>query len=207
MLAQYFHPEMIYLKTGGMTEPLNTQGWVPIKVNNVTLAYGTTVNNVSMGIVEVIHTNKAALMSVIVYGFTGAGGGYGTTANAFISEIGNFALCLSNMLSFSQYTYVGIPHSKLNQMVDLLVNNQNLTLNCNARDFDNSSISGYIWRKDDEVIYPDNHYIATTPSLIIVNLTIRDTGHYQCIMLNSIRRKIAINTIHVIIKGTCIKIV
>ena len=87
VLAQYFHPEEIYLKTGGMNKSLDTQEWVPIKVNNVTLAYGTTVNNVSMGIIEVIHSNKAALMSVILYGFT-RGGAYGTTANVLSSEIG-----------------------------------------------------------------------------------------------------------------------
>ena len=86
VLAQYYQPDMIYLVTEGINKTLDTQEWIPINVNNVTEAYGTTVSNVSLGVVEIIHTNKAALMSVIVYGLTRYGG-YGTTANPFSSEI------------------------------------------------------------------------------------------------------------------------
>ena len=41
----------------------------------------------SVGMNEIIHANKATLMSVIGYGFVRYGG-YGTTANVFSSEIG-----------------------------------------------------------------------------------------------------------------------
>ena len=93
VLAQYYQPDMIYLVTGEMNKSLDTQEWIPIKVNNITEAYGTTVYNISsVGICEVIHTNKAALMSVIVYGFASRGG-YGTTANVFNSIIGNLICC------------------------------------------------------------------------------------------------------------------
>ena len=88
VLAQYYQPDMIYLVTGGMNKSLDTHKWIPIKVNNITKAYATTINNVSLdaGMAEIVHANKAALMSVIVYGFPQYGG-YGTTANPFSSEI------------------------------------------------------------------------------------------------------------------------
>ena len=95
VLAQYYQPDMIYLLTGGLKKSLDTQEWIPIKVNNITEAYGTTVYNISsVGISEIVHTNKAALMSVIVYGFThgGVDGGYGTTANSFSFALGNLTL-------------------------------------------------------------------------------------------------------------------
>ena len=69
VLAQYYQPDMIYLISGGVNKSLDTQGWVPVKVNNVTEAYATKVT-VSEGVVEVIHTNASALMTTIVYGFT-----------------------------------------------------------------------------------------------------------------------------------------
>ena len=101
VLAQYYQPHMIYLVTGGMYISLDTQEWIPIKVNNITEAYGITVNVSSVGMSEVVHTNKAALMSVIVYGFPRyrgsylADGGYGTTANDFNFASGNLTLLQS----------------------------------------------------------------------------------------------------------------
>ena len=92
VLAQYYQPDMIYMVTGGMNKSLDTQEWIPIIVNNVTEAYGTTVSNVSLGVTEIVHTNKAALMSMIVYGFLRYGG-YGTTANPFSSEIRRYIYC------------------------------------------------------------------------------------------------------------------
>ena len=89
VLAQYYQPNMIYLETGGMNKSLDTQEWIPIKVNNITEAYGTTINISSVGISEVIHADKTALMSVIVYGFIRNYGGYGTTANVFSFASGN----------------------------------------------------------------------------------------------------------------------
>ena len=82
---------MIYLVTGGMNKSLDNHEWLPIKVNNITEAYGMTINISSVGISEVIHANKAAWMSVIVYGFT-TRGGYGTTANVFSFASGNLTL-------------------------------------------------------------------------------------------------------------------
>ena len=79
--VQYYQPDMIYLVNREMNTSLATQEWTPIRVNNITKAYATTVN-ISLGMGQIIHTNEAALMSGIVYGF-GRRGGYGTTANAF----------------------------------------------------------------------------------------------------------------------------
>ena len=56
--AEYYQLEMIYLVTEGMNKSLDTQEWLPIKVNSLIKAYGTTVSNVSLGVAEVIHTNK-----------------------------------------------------------------------------------------------------------------------------------------------------
>ena len=61
-----------------MNKTLDTVDWMPIKINNVTEAYGTTVN-ISIGLAKLVHTNQAALMSVMIYGFTSYGG-YGTIA-------------------------------------------------------------------------------------------------------------------------------
>lgn len=84
------------------------------------------------------------------------------------------------------------------------MNNQKLTLNCNTANFDNCSVNDYKWKKDDVFTYLDNHYIAVNSYLIIVNLTIRDAGHYQCTVFDNTGKKIATNTIRVIIKGTYI---
>ena len=86
--AEYYQPDMIYLVNNGINKSMDTQEWMPIKFDNITKAYGTIISNISsVGMSEIIHTDKAALMSVIIYGFTEYGG-YGTTANIFTSEIG-----------------------------------------------------------------------------------------------------------------------
>ena len=92
VLAQHYQPDMIYLVTGGMNKSLDTQEWIPMKVKNITKAYGTTINVSSVGMSEVIHADKAALMSVIVYGFVRNYGGYGTTANVFSFASGNYVV-------------------------------------------------------------------------------------------------------------------
>jgi len=69
VLAQYYQPDQIHLIAGGRNVSLNTQTWVSIKVNNVTEAYGTHIN-ISEGGAQIIHTNREALMTVTVYGFT-----------------------------------------------------------------------------------------------------------------------------------------
>ena len=70
VLAQYHQPDMMYVKSGGVNKSLDTLDyyWAPIKVNDVIEAYATYVT-ISKGVVEVIHTNKLALMTTIVYGF------------------------------------------------------------------------------------------------------------------------------------------
>ena len=82
------------------------------------------------------------------------------------------------------------------------MNNYNLTLDCHATGYyENYSFVSYRWRRDNEIIFPNNHYIVTNSSLIVVNLTTADAGHYQCTMYNAVERNVTINTIQVIIKG------
>ena len=86
VLAQYYQPDMIYLISGGVNKSLDTQEWVPLKVNTVIEAYATTVT-ISEGKVEVIHFNTSALMSIVLYGsasYTSYGhpGGLNTMAGA-----------------------------------------------------------------------------------------------------------------------------
>ena len=69
VLAQYYQPDEIYLIAGGVSTSLNTQKWVPVKVNNSIEAYATCIN-IPEGVTEVTHNNKAALMTTVVYGFT-----------------------------------------------------------------------------------------------------------------------------------------
>ena len=68
-MASYYQPEIISITTaGGATQSLNSQSWVSIIVNNVTVAYATQVN-ISHDVFEVIHSNSSALMTAVVYGF------------------------------------------------------------------------------------------------------------------------------------------
>jgi len=67
VLANYYQPNNIQLISGGSSTPLNTQTWVPVRVNNVTEAYTTQVT-ISEGVYEIVHSNKAALMTVNIYG-------------------------------------------------------------------------------------------------------------------------------------------
>ena len=65
---QYYQPNMIYLIAGGVNRSLATQQWVPIIVNNVIEAYATQVS-IPEGVAQIFHTNPAAQMMTIVYGF------------------------------------------------------------------------------------------------------------------------------------------
>ena len=67
VMAQYYQPKSIYLTTGGAKRSLDTQEWTPFRVNNTVKAYATKVS-VSLGIVEIIHTDVTALMTTMVYG-------------------------------------------------------------------------------------------------------------------------------------------
>ena len=73
VMAQYYQPNMIFLTAGGVNRSLATQQWVPIQVNSITEAYATQVT-IPEGIIHIVHTNPAAQMTVIVYGFKQADG-------------------------------------------------------------------------------------------------------------------------------------
>ena len=75
VLARYYHPHMIHLKSGSVNQSLDVFPWIPIKVNNITEAYVLQVN-IPEGVAEVIHTDPTALMATTVYGF-GLYEGYG----------------------------------------------------------------------------------------------------------------------------------
>ena len=86
VLAQYYQPDMIYLVTKIMNQSLANQEWTPIEINNITEAYGTTISGVSLGVGQIFHANKDALISVMIYEFSRRGG-FGTTSNPFNSII------------------------------------------------------------------------------------------------------------------------
>ena len=68
VLAQYYHPHIIYITIGSINQSLDVFPSVPIKVNNITEAYVVRVN-VTEGVSEVIHTDPTALMATTMYGF------------------------------------------------------------------------------------------------------------------------------------------
>ena len=75
VLAQYYQPDMILLKSGGSNMSLDTQEWVPINVRRNTEAYATQVT-ISEGVAEIEHNNSKALMTISIYGFA-SGESYG----------------------------------------------------------------------------------------------------------------------------------
>ena len=90
--VQHYQPDIMYLITGGVSTSLNTQQWVPIKVNNIIEAYATHIN-IPEGVAEVVHNNKAALMTTVVYGF-GSYEGYGHPGGHYPYKIsGKCNLC------------------------------------------------------------------------------------------------------------------
>jgi len=68
VIAQYYQPDMIYLILRGRNTSLNTQEWVPIRVDGATEAYSTHVT-ISEGVAKIFHTDSMALMAVNIYGF------------------------------------------------------------------------------------------------------------------------------------------
>ncbi|XP_065894448.1 uncharacterized protein [Dysidea avara] len=70
VLADYFQPTLMYLNVGGKNQSMESFSWTPITVDNSTEAYAALVPlNIVEGIFEIVHTNKAAMMSAVVYGF------------------------------------------------------------------------------------------------------------------------------------------
>ena len=81
---QYYQPNGIYLIAGGVSRSLVTQQWVPIKVNSTIEAYATQMS-IPEGVAQVFHSNPAAEMMTIVYGFA-RNDGYGHVGGIFLSE-------------------------------------------------------------------------------------------------------------------------
>ena len=86
VMAEYYHPEKIYLTADGYNISLGTKPyvWVSIKNNNSTTAFATQVN-VTHGVVKIFHANKTALMSIITYEFS-YHGSYGTAVYGHINK-------------------------------------------------------------------------------------------------------------------------
>jgi len=77
------------------------------------------------------------------------------------------------------------------QLIELKVNNYNLTLNCKAKGF----YLIYMWTKNGIPFASDSHYMITEQGLTIINTRPSDRGHYQCIVKNSagsVKSRIAI---------------
>ena len=102
VMAQYYQPSMIKLTAGGVTRLLSTQIWVPVQVSSITEAYTTRVV-IPEGTTKIFHTNAAAQMSTIVYGFTTRSGGYG--------HLGGFPVLKGYQLTNINYILVNIHDS------------------------------------------------------------------------------------------------
>ena len=68
VMAQYYQPSMIYLRSGGVNMSLESQEWVPIVVNNITEAYAARVN-VQEGLIQLVHANPTGLLTAVAYRF------------------------------------------------------------------------------------------------------------------------------------------
>ena len=84
VMTQYYQPSMINLEAGVVVRSLVAEKWVPVKVNSITEAYATQVE-IPEGVIKISHTNAAAQMTVIAYGFTDFYGGYGTIGGIHLS--------------------------------------------------------------------------------------------------------------------------
>ena len=112
VLAEYFQPSQIYLKTSSINKSLESYNWVPITVDNTTEAYAAQVYlEATDEVFQITHFNTSALISAIIYGFLinplhlhpNSRGGYGHSAGFnFVKKIlGKFVPIHSiNMLKF-----------------------------------------------------------------------------------------------------------
>ncbi|XP_065904619.1 basement membrane-specific heparan sulfate proteoglycan core protein-like isoform X2 [Dysidea avara] len=155
VMAQYYQPDMMYLISGGVNKSLDTQEWVPVKVNNVIEAYTTKVN-ISEGVVEIIHTNTSALMTTIVYGFAEYEG-YG--------HPGGLTYHIGPTITIHPLSYV-------------ITNNHNLSLTCKA-----DGATSYNWERQSDSI-PSGAIGVNTNTLTIINLQPEDAGNYRCVVTN-----------------------
>ena len=69
VMVPYNQSNMIYLIAEGVNRSLDTEQWVPIRVNNTIEAYATQIENISQGMIQIFHTNAKAQMMTFVYGF------------------------------------------------------------------------------------------------------------------------------------------
>ena len=70
VMAEYFQPSQIYLKTSSINKSLESYNWVPITVDNTTEAYAAQVYlKATDEVFQITHFNTSALMSAIIYGF------------------------------------------------------------------------------------------------------------------------------------------
>ena len=99
VMAKYFQPSQIYLKTSSINKSLESYNWVPITVDNTIEAYAAQVYlKATDEVFQITHFNSSALMSAIIYGFLidphykYSRGGYGHPAGL------NFAKRISGKL-------------------------------------------------------------------------------------------------------------
>ena len=70
VMAEYFQPRQIYMKSGRIDETLESYNWVPITVDSNIKAYAAQVYlEATDKIFQITHFNSSALMSAIIYGF------------------------------------------------------------------------------------------------------------------------------------------
>ena len=70
VMAEYYQPRQMYMKSGRINKTLESYNWVPITVDNNIKAYAAQVYlGATDEIFQITHFNSSALMSTIVYGF------------------------------------------------------------------------------------------------------------------------------------------
>ena len=69
VMVPYNQSNMIYLIAEGVNRSLDTEQWVPIRVNNIVKAYATQIEDIPQGMIQIFHTNAEAQMMTFVYGF------------------------------------------------------------------------------------------------------------------------------------------
>ena len=109
VMAEYFQPSQIYLKTSSINKSLESYNWVPITVDNTTEAYAAQVYlEATDEVFQITHFNSSALMSAIIYGFLNipyvpyTAGGYGHPAglNLIEKSLGKFVpmICIHSII-------------------------------------------------------------------------------------------------------------
>ena len=119
VMAKYFQPSQMYLKTSSINKSLESYNWVPITVDNTTEAYAAQVYlETTDEVFQITHFNTSALMSAIIYGFLidpyhlKSRGGYGHPAglNFYKRILGKFVSIYSTniLLNKNSHQYICI---------------------------------------------------------------------------------------------------